>query len=132
MTSRLPELFHRPGTVIELTPQEWVDILPKLKDAAMLGHLAECAARDNIDLGECPPAARRQLVAHRTGAASLHRTARWECGEIARVFAASGVPVLLLKGASYIMSDALPGRGRCPGSGESRAMEEAGLHMPDY
>jgi hypothetical protein len=64
-------------------------------------------------------------MAHRTGGAALVRKAQWECGELSRVFSGSGIPVMLLKGGSYVVSGALPGRGRFTGDVDILVRREA-------
>lgn len=115
MIPLLAMVFRDPAVATTLTAAQWCELLPQLKDAGVLGHLAELLADAKIDVAACPPAVQRQLLAHRTAALSLTRRARWESGEIARAFAGSGVDVMLLKGASYVVSGALPGRGRFTG-----------------
>jgi hypothetical protein len=115
MTFRLPILLQDPAVCKALTPSDWRDALAQFKESGLLAHLAELLAAREIASDAFPPAVRRQLVAHRATSAALIRSARWECGELSRAFAGSGIAVMLLKGASYAMSDALPARGRFVG-----------------
>lgn len=125
MNPLLPRLFSDPTICGTWTSSEWRDILPKLNETSLLGHVAELLAAAEFDTAGLPPAVRRQLAAHRTAGAALVRKARWECGELSRAVDGSGVPVLLLKGASYIMSGALPGRSRFTGDVDILVKREA-------
>lgn len=108
----LPELFHSPELVESLSSEEWNDLLPRLKSSGMLAHLGELLQLNQVDQSLLPPAVQRQLAAARSIAWVRARSCRWECGEIARALRGKDIPLMVVKGAAYVLADALPGRGR--------------------
>lgn len=91
---------------------EWTDMLPRLRSAGLLAHFGERLRLAGVATEGFPPAVRRQLAATASSASVRARSARWECGELALLFRDAPVPMMVLKGASYLLTGALPGRGR--------------------
>jgi hypothetical protein len=108
----LPRLFQDPASAVRISSEDWGDLLPRLKFSGLLAHFGALLARGNVDTRALPPAVQRQLAAAASNAWVRERSTRWECGELARLLRETGIPVMLVKGASYLMTGALPGRGR--------------------
>lgn len=93
-------LFAQPGSAAALDPAAWSDIVGTARNANLLGKLA--ATLEQID--SLPAGAPRR---HLTGALMLsQRQAKsvvWEAHQIDEALAPLGVPVVLLKGAAYVL-----------------------------
>lgn len=99
-------LLHRvlahPAEAAALDDAGWHLLVGQARSAAVLGRtLSAVAAR----IGEraLPPCAAHALTAERNLAAHRCACLRWEVEELARVLAPLGVPVILLKGAAYVI-----------------------------
>src|SRR3546814_13337241 len=70
-------------------------------------QLAEIGALDKV-----PERPRRRLESARVLALKHQRDVRWEVACVRRALARSGVPIVLLKGAAYLMAELPSARGR--------------------
>jgi hypothetical protein len=112
MSARFLAAWREPATVLDWGVPEWADMLPRFRAAGLLAHFGERLKLAGVATAGFPPAVQRQLAATASSAWVRARSARWECGELALLFAGSPVPMMLLKGASYLLTGALPGKGR--------------------
>lgn len=104
--------WRDPAIALTWGVREWADLLPRFRGAGLLAHFGERLKLAGVATGTFPPAVQRQLAAAAASAAVRARSTRWECGELALLFPSAGTPMMLLKGASYLLTGALPGRGR--------------------
>jgi hypothetical protein len=107
----LVQVLRAPGAMARLTLPEW-DLLLRQALAANLTATLTCLAREHGLLDALPEAPRRHLA---WAAALLRRHGEGVSFEVARIgaaLAASGVPLLLLKGAAYAMAGLAPAQGR--------------------
>ena len=95
----------------EFTAVEWAALLPRLHAAALLARLA-CEARERGRLDRLPAVVCRQMTAAEAVAAQHARSIRWEVDRVRQALAGLDVPVILLKGAAYLLADLPPARGR--------------------
>jgi len=101
----------RPETVVECALEDWDRLVRQAQRAGLAGRLhADLAARGLLE--KVPVQPRRHLASAAAVAAQQQRLVHWEIAEIHRVLNAAAIPVVLLKGAAYVMA-ALPcARGR--------------------
>ncbi|MEM7223931.1 MAG: nucleotidyltransferase family protein [Pseudomonadota bacterium] len=107
----LLDALRAPERLPDLAPARWDLLLRQARHADMVAHLAErLAARGLLD--RLPEAPRRHLVAAQNISAKQHRDVRWEARCLTRVLGSLEVPLILLKGAAYVMGDLPAARGR--------------------
>jgi hypothetical protein len=98
-----------PRPAVALDGAGWTDLLGQARDANLLGALAARCA----DLGmQTPPAVARHLLGATQVAERQRLSVAWEAHQLQRSLAPLGIPVLLLKGAAYVMSPLGLARGR--------------------
>jgi len=105
--SPLPPLilqaFLHPESLSALAPAQWDLLVRQARRANILGKLAvDLEARGGI--GEILAAARPHLLSAAAIAHQQGRAVQWETRCIHEALAPTGVPVILLKGAAYVMS----------------------------
>lgn len=108
---RLRRVLRRPEMLPALTLAEWDLVIRQARRGGLLARLAVRLADRGL-LDAVPAAPRQHLVAERTLADKHRRDVRNEVRYIAEALAPTGVPVILLKGAAYIVADLPPARGR--------------------
>ncbi|HEX3501671.1 MAG TPA: nucleotidyltransferase family protein, partial [Stellaceae bacterium] len=107
----LRRALRDPTRLLSLSLAEW-DLL--VRQARRAGILARLAIRlDEAGLLDAvPEAPRRHLVGERLLAEKHRRDVRNEVRYIAEALSPTGVPVILLKGAAYILAELPPASGR--------------------
>lgn len=97
---RLLEVMRRPVEAERLPPPDWTPLLSVARSANMLGALGERVQRSGVSIP-------REVSRHLDGMAQLSRrqreSVRWETHLLADALNDLGIPVLLLKGAAYVM-----------------------------
>jgi hypothetical protein len=89
----------------------WEQLLRIGREADLLGTLADrLEARG--ELYAVPAQPRAHLLAARTQCRAQQGAVRREVSEIMRALKALGIPIILLKGAAYLVADLPPSRGR--------------------
>jgi hypothetical protein len=107
----LLEALRRPERLPRLAPPEWNRLLSEARSTGVLARLGcRLAALDLLD--RVPLRAREQFAAACLEAAAHARAVRWEVGCIQRALEGTGVPIVLLKGAAYLMADLPAAQGR--------------------
>lgn len=105
----LVELLVDPQPVAQLDRHRWNSLIATARRANLLGALANALDVAGID---SPVAALRHL----NGALQLSQRQRqsvvWEAHQLCRALASIDAPVVLLKGAAYVLSQAQVARGR--------------------
>lgn len=100
-----------PGSLASRTVEDWDILLRQARRARLLPRLALTIGQ--LDLTEQFPG---KLHDHLTAAiatgAHNARGIRWEANRIARALFELDIPILLLKGAAYVLADLPPARGR--------------------
>lgn len=93
-----------PGAVAKLSISEWDLLLRQARRARLLPRLA--LSTQQLTLTEqLPEKVREHLAAASADAGDCSRSIRWEANRIQRALSDLDVPVLLLKGAAYVMAD---------------------------
>lgn len=111
MTVLIIEGLRYPERLTALTLAQWDLLIRQGRRANLLGKLAcELAARGL--LAETPGAVRAHLFSALAMAEQQARAIRWEVRCIHEALAAENIPVILLKGAAYVMADLPPAKGR--------------------
>ena len=101
----------RPAAARELSLADW-DLLVRVARVASLEGRLQATIEDAGMLPDVPPAPRRHLHAARVLADRQHAMVRWEVARIHEALAPEAIPVMLLKGAAYVMAGlpSAPGR----------------------
>jgi hypothetical protein len=108
---RLRRALRQPDILPALSLAEWDLVIRQARRAGILARLA--ARLDEGGLLEAVPAApRHHLVGDRNLAEKHGRDVRNEVRYLQEALAPTGVPVILLKGAAYILADLPAARGR--------------------
>jgi hypothetical protein len=89
----------------------WETLIRRAREADLLGTLA-FRLDEQGSLAQVPAAPRAHLAAARIICAAQEAAVRREVGEIARALLPVGAPVVLLKGAAYLLAALPPSRGR--------------------
>lgn len=109
--SVLTDVMAHPQRMAELGRHEWDDLLVLGKTSQVLARL-HGLAEDCDALQAAPRAAVEVLHSARVYADYRQMLARREVAELEAVFNDCGFPVVLLKGAAYLMADVPLGKGR--------------------
>lgn len=106
---RLLAALGDPDTTRSLTDEQWSNLIADARSANVLGALSELLANAHINPG-------RQAARHLDGARQLsgrqRKSVTWEVHQLQSVLGKLGVPVLLLKGAAYVMAHERVAMGR--------------------
>lgn len=101
----------RGDPLTRLSPAEWEHLLRQARQTKLIARLAYKA----IDQGwfdQIPAGPRQHLEAARRLCAWQHDAVRWEIECIERALAGIDTPIVLLKGAAYVLAGLPPARGR--------------------
>ena len=104
-------VLREPACMARLDLSAWDRLLPPARAAGLLARLAVLA--DDLGLSpKLPAPVQPHLTAARTLAERQRRAVLWEARQLDAALAPVGVPVLLLKGAAYVLGGLPPARGR--------------------
>jgi hypothetical protein len=107
----LVRALREPGSMRGLAPAEWDLVLRQARGTGTLGRLCATAQAANL-LGSLPTRVRERLETAHAEVAQHHRLIRWEVTRIRRALAPTAVPLVLLKGAAYLLADLPAAHGR--------------------
>lgn len=99
----LVRMLRAPEAAATLDAPAWDRLIRQARHANLLARLAHQVAAV-CEPASLPPPVQRHLDSARNFAAAHARVVRWEVNRIRRALAPLGVPVVLLKGAAYLMS----------------------------
>ncbi|TDY03798.1 nucleotidyltransferase domain-containing protein [Thiohalophilus thiocyanatoxydans] len=105
------QALRDPGLLTQLTPGQWNDLLPQGRQSHLLARLAHLI-RSQGRLDALHPSMRNHLRAALVVAARQRRAVHWELTRLQKALATNETPVLLLKGAAYLVADLPAGHGR--------------------
>lgn len=108
-TSTLIRVMRFPEESTLLSPADWNQVLPIARAANVLGTLGERISKAGCEL---PHGVRRHLDGMAQLSARQRESVRWEAHQLARALAQLGIPVLLLKGAAYVLGEIPVSMGR--------------------
>ncbi len=103
--------FADPTRVAGLGTEGWELLLAQARFAGLTARLSY-RIEDAGAFGALPARLRTQFAAARVVAESRRRELEWEVNRLHRVFAGTGFPMLLLKGAAYAVAGLPMARGR--------------------
>lgn len=98
----LIELLRRPGLASVLDETDWDVVVRQAREAGVLGRLDAWLDRAGA-AGNVPAYVARHVAWARTLVEACHREVRHELTELARVLGELPGPVVLLKGAAYVV-----------------------------
>lgn len=108
-SAKLISALLQPTQTSSLGPREWSDLLATARSANLLGRLAERLHAAGVAY---PAAAARHLDGARQLSERQHRSVVWEAHCLQRALQKLNVPVVLLKGAAYVLAGLPVSRGR--------------------
>ena len=114
MRSAIPVLLRvlrHPKFASELSLNEWDLLVRQARRAELLGYMAWFVPKYELS-GEVPEEIARHFSSAKLVADANVRAVHWEVNRIRAAFAKIALPVLLLKGAAYVMADLPSARGR--------------------
>ncbi|HEX7273275.1 MAG TPA: nucleotidyltransferase family protein [Casimicrobiaceae bacterium] len=103
--------LRSPATVIAWSLPQWEALIRDARRANLLSRVALTIAEAGL-LPRIPQAPRTHLEAARTLAQAQADSVRREVAYIDRALAATGFPIVLLKGAAYLLAELPAARGR--------------------
>ena len=111
MASLLVSVLRDPGQVTRLSLEEWDLLVRQARRTNLLARLA-IVLDEHGRFAAIPEQPRRHLDSVRLLADKQHRDIRWEVRSIRRALRGTAIPVILLKGAAYVMEGLSAARGR--------------------
>lgn len=111
MTSLVISILVKPEGITSLRPREWDLLVRQARAANLLARLHVLLEQQNL-VHKVPDRPLRHLTSARLLADKQSRDIRWEVHCIRRALSSTQTPVILLKGAAYVMADLPPARGR--------------------
>jgi hypothetical protein len=103
--------LRRPAVVVEWSLPQWEALIRNARRTNLLARVALTIAEAGL-LPRVPQAPRAHLEAARTLAQAQADSVRREVAYIDRALAAAGIPIVLLKGAAYLLAGLPAARGR--------------------
>lgn len=91
--------------------REWESVLGQARQSGLIGRLG-MLYRDHGWMTAAPEGPRRHLASGLTLAERQQHEVQWEVHNLGKALAGLGAPVVLLKGAAYLMASLPPARGR--------------------
>ena len=107
----LLEIVEKPGETANLTLREWDHLLPLARQAGILGYFYPRLKQHGL-LKNVPAQVTPHLEAANVLAEDRERMIRWEVNRVQRALIDVGTPLVLLKGAAYVMAGLPCARGR--------------------
>jgi hypothetical protein len=107
----LVEALKSPVHAAQFGLADWDVLIRQARRAALLPRLCVLLEEHGV-LADIDPRVRMHLESARTYADKQHNVLRWEVRCIQRALADTGVPLVLLKGAAYVMGGFRCARGR--------------------
>lgn len=105
------EVLSKPERIPKLSLADWDVLVRQARRAGLLARLAETLNGTEWE-EHIPQPVRWHLEADHILAERQKIAVRWEVSQIREALAALGAPVILLKGAAYVMADLPAARGR--------------------
>ncbi len=105
------QAFRQPDSLISLSLADWDLLLRQARSANLLARLHVLLEERGL-LEKVPPQPREHLEWSHATAERHTQAVRWEVSQIRKALTKAGVPIILLKGAAYVMADLPPARGR--------------------
>lgn len=97
--------------VVHFSDIQWDLLIRQARAANMLARLCARFEQQRI-LDHIPPQVKLHLNSAKVAAEALQRSIRWEVGCICKALGETDIPILLLKGAAYVVAGLSAGLGR--------------------
>lgn len=110
-TGRLAEVLCRPEAMSQLSLADWDLLLRQGRVADVLARLCELAEDEGLEAA-LPSQVLRHLKAAQLVARRQHVELVYEAQHVRDALASEGVPLVLLKGAAYVLAGLQAGKGR--------------------
>ena len=107
--SRLVDVLCMPNLASSSSDAQWSELVAVARSTNLIGPLAAKLANAGVT---APPRAERHLEGARQLATRQRLSVRWEAHGLQTTLGGLGIPVMLLKGAAYVMSPDHLGAGR--------------------
>lgn len=107
----LLEILRNPPRMADLSPLQWTELMRRTRRNGLIGRIASYAAEYDL-IDALPPAVRRQIKSVAVIVASNHRMLIWEMDRIKRALDGIDAPVVMLKGAAYVLGNYRLAEGR--------------------
>lgn len=112
--TQLVSVLLEPRTALDLNAREWNNLLRRTGKHGLIARLGVSLADHGL-LKRLPGKVQARLRAACIAAESNQTAVRFELNRLLRALAGADVPVILLKGAAYLMAGLPPSRGRYVG-----------------
>ena len=112
--TQLVAVLLDPAIALNLNARDWNDLLRRTEKHGLIARLGVKLADLDL-LRQLPSKARARLHAACIAAESTQTAVRFELNRLLRALARPDLPVILLKGAAYMMAGLPPSRGRYVG-----------------
>jgi hypothetical protein len=103
--------LRKPESMRRFAPADWDVMFRQARNTGHLARLCVIAQAAGI-LDALPIRVRERLESEYAAVAQQHRLIRWEVTRVRRALARTTVPLILLKGAAYLLADLPAARGR--------------------
>lgn len=110
-TPLLVSTLRDPQSTLSWGERQWDLLVRQARTAGLLGRLGALLDSEHL-LDQVPEAVRRHLDSARAGAERHAEAVRWEVGCIRHALRDLDMPLVLLKGAAYVLADLPAARGR--------------------
>jgi hypothetical protein len=110
-TPLIVQALRQPAVMSSFTLADWDVLIRQAREADLLAHICASIQRHGL-LTHIPPQAREHLEWSRVIAERHIEAVQWEVELIRKALAEIGVPVVLLKGAAYVIGQLPPAQGR--------------------
>jgi len=107
----LTPVLRAPESILSLSLPEWDLLIPQARQTGLLARL-RFLFRSRGLMGACPDRVRAHLDSAWLVSEKHAAQVRWEISRIQHALVRIGHPVLLLKGAAYLMAELPPAQGR--------------------
>jgi hypothetical protein len=105
------QAFRHPDSLTSLSLADWDLLLRQARSANLLARL-HVLLEERGQLEKIPRQPREHLEWSHATAERHTQAVRWEVSQIRNALTKAGVPIILLKGAAYVMANLPPARGR--------------------
>lgn len=110
-SGRLEAVLRNPDIVQGFSLRDWDLFVRQARRAGLLARIAVRLKEDGL-LQQVPEQPRHHLESEAITAEKHARDVRWEVASIKAALAPVGIPVILLKGAAYVLAGLPPAKGR--------------------
>lgn len=110
-TACLIHALAKPEAMARFSDSDWDITIRQARASGLLAALFQLAHTNQI-LSLCPKRVQVQLTAAHHSTERHREVIRWEVEELHRSLQGIGVPIIVLKGAAYVMTDLVAAKGR--------------------